>query len=33
LEDYSAEQLALVIEVLRRGEQMQLSEAERIRTL
>jgi DNA-binding MarR family transcriptional regulator len=33
LEDYSAEQLALVVEVLRRGEQMQLSEAERIRTL
>ncbi|MEU8638396.1 MarR family transcriptional regulator [Amycolatopsis sp. NPDC048633] len=33
LEDYSAEQLALVAEVLRRGEQMQLREAERIRTL
>jgi DNA-binding MarR family transcriptional regulator len=33
LEDYSAEQLALVVEVLRRGEQMQLREAERIRTL
>ncbi|WIY05290.1 MarR family transcriptional regulator [Amycolatopsis mongoliensis] len=33
LADYSAEQLALVVEVLRRGEQMQLREAERIRTL
>jgi DNA-binding MarR family transcriptional regulator len=33
LEDYSPEQLALVVEVLRRGERMQLKEAERIRAL
>ena len=33
LEDYSAEQLELVVEVLRRGEEMQLREAERIRGL
>jgi DNA-binding MarR family transcriptional regulator len=33
LEDYTAEQLALVAEVLRRGERMQLAEAERIRAL
>jgi DNA-binding MarR family transcriptional regulator len=33
LEDYSTEQLALVVEVLRRGERMQLEEAERIRGL
>lgn len=31
LEEYSAEQLELVIEVLRKGERMQLTEAERIR--
>ena len=31
LEEYSAEQLELVIEVLRKGERMQLAEAERIR--
>lgn len=31
LEDYTEEQLKLVIEVLRRGERMQLAEAERIR--
>jgi DNA-binding MarR family transcriptional regulator len=33
LEDYTPEQLALVVEVLRRGERMQLKEAERIRAL
>jgi DNA-binding MarR family transcriptional regulator len=33
LEDYTPEQLALVAEVLRRGERMQLAEAERIRAL
>ncbi|WP_284750211.1 MarR family transcriptional regulator [Amycolatopsis sp. RTGN1] len=33
LEDYTAEQLTLVVEVLRRGERMQLREAERIRAL
>lgn len=32
LEEYSADQLEFVIEVLRRGERMQLAEAERIRT-
>lgn len=32
LEEYSAEQLELVIEVLRKGERMQLAEAERIRS-
>jgi DNA-binding MarR family transcriptional regulator len=33
LENYTAEQLELVIEVLRRGERMQLGEAARIRDL
>ncbi|GLY35468.1 hypothetical protein Amsp01_014920 [Amycolatopsis sp. NBRC 101858] len=33
LEDYTPEQLELVAEVLRRGERMQLREAERIRAL
>jgi hypothetical protein len=33
LEDYTPEQLAVVVEVLRRGERMQLEEAERIRAL
>lgn len=33
LEDYTPEQLTLVAEVLRRGERMQLREAERIRAL
>lgn len=32
LEEYTAEQLEFVIEFLRRGERMQLEEAERIRT-
>ena len=33
LEEYSAEQLELVAQVLRRGEAMQLAQAERIRKL